>query len=66
MERRAYPSDLTPAEFACFEPYLPAPFPRGRPRRWPVREILDAIFYVIRTGAQWRQLPHEYPPWPTV
>jgi putative transposase len=66
MERHAYPSDLTAAEFACLEPYLPAPFPRGRPRRWPVREILDAIFYVIRTGAQWRQLPHEYPPWPTV
>jgi putative transposase len=66
MERHAYPSDLTAAEFACLEPYLPAPFPRGRPRRWPVREILDAIFYIIRTGAQWRQLPHEYPPWPTV
>jgi putative transposase len=66
MERRSYPSDLTPAEFAWIEPYLPAPFPRGRPRRWPVREILDAIFYVIRTGAQWRQLPHEYPPWSTV
>jgi len=66
MERHAYPSDLSAAEFACLEPYLPAPFPRGRPRRWPVREILDAIFYIIRTGAQWRQLPHEYPPWPTV
>jgi putative transposase len=66
MERHAYPSDLTAAEFACLEPYLPAPFPRGRPRRWPVREILDAILYIIRTGAQWRQLPHEYPPWPTV
>jgi putative transposase len=66
MERRPYPSDLTPGEFACLEPCLPAPFPRGRPRRWRVREILDAIFYIIRTGAQWRQLPHEYPPWPTV
>jgi putative transposase len=66
MERRAYPSDLSDREYLALEPYLPAPRPRGRPWRWPLREILDAIFYVIRTGAQWRQLPYEYPPWPTV
>ena len=66
MERRAYPSDLTDAEYACLEPYLPPPLPRGRPRRWPLRAILDGIFYVVRTGCQWRQLPYEYPPWPTV
>ena len=66
MERRAYPSDLSDAEFACLAPHLPAPLPRGRPWRWPLREILDGIFYVLRTGCQWRQLPHEYPPWPTV
>jgi len=47
-------------------PHLPTPRPRGRPWRWPLREILDAVFYIVRTGAQWRQLPHEYPPWPTV
>lgn len=39
---------------------------RGRPWRWPLRELLDGIFYIVRTGAQWRALPHEYPPWPTV
>jgi putative transposase len=66
MERRAYPSDLSDAEFAVLEPHLPPPRPRGRPWRWPLRAILDGIFYIIRTGAQWRQLPHEYPPWPTV
>jgi putative transposase len=66
MERRAYPSDLSDAEYAVLEPHLPAPLPRGRPWRWGLRAILDGIFYVIRTGAQWRQLPHEYPPWPTV
>src|SRR5438477_1471656 len=66
MERQAYPSDLSDAEYAVLEPYLPPPWPRGRPWRWPLRAILDAIFSVIRTGAQWRQLPHEYPPWPTV
>jgi putative transposase len=66
MERRAYPSDLSERAYACLEPHLPAPPPRGRPWRWPLREILDGIFYIIRTGAQWRQLPYEYPPWPTV
>jgi putative transposase len=66
MERRAYPSDLSDAEYAVLEPHLPPPRPRGRPWRWPLRTILDGVFYVIRTGAQWRQLPHEYPPWPTV
>ena len=66
MERRAYPSDLSDREFACLEPHLPSPAPRGRPWRWPLREILDAIFYIVRTGAQWRQLPYEYPPWQTI
>ena len=66
MERRAYPSDLSDAEYAVLRPHVPTPRPRGRPWRWPVREILDAVFYIVRTGAQWRQLPHEYPPWPTV
>jgi putative transposase len=66
MERRAYPSDLSDREYAVLEPYLPSPQPRGRPWSWSLREILDGIFYIIRTGAQWRQLPYEYPPWPTV
>ena len=66
MERRAYPSDLSSVEYAYFEPHLPSPRSRGRPWRWQMREILDGIFYIIRPGAQWRQLPHEYPPWQTV
>jgi putative transposase len=66
MERRAYPSDLSDREYACLEPHLPSPQPRGRHWSWTLREILDGIFYIIRTGAQWRQLPYEYPPWPTV
>ena len=66
MERRAYPSDLSDEEFGVLEPHLPPPRSLGRPWRWPLRAILDGVFYIVRTGAQWRQLPYEYPPWPTV
>jgi putative transposase len=66
MARRAYPTDLSDAEFACLEPSLPPPKRRGRPRLHPVREVLDAVFYVVRTGCQWRLLPHEFPPWRTI
>jgi putative transposase len=66
MARRSYPTDLSEAEYACLGPHLPAPQTRGRPRQHPVREILDAIFYLVRSGCAWRLLPHEFPPWRTV
>jgi putative transposase len=66
MNRHAYLTDLSDAEYLCLKPHLPPPQPLGRPRLQPVREILDAIFSVVRTGCQWRLLPHEFPPWPTV
>ncbi len=66
MERRAYPTDLSDAEYAYLAPHLPAAKPRGRPRAHPVREIADAICYLIRSGCAWRLLPHEFPPWQTV
>jgi transposase len=66
MPRRPYPSDLTEAQWAYLEPLLPAVRPGGRPRAHPLREIVDAMRYVLRTGCQWRALPHEYPPWQTV
>jgi len=66
MERRAYPTDLSDAEYAYLAPHLPAAKPRGRPRAHPVREIADAIWYLIRSGCAWRLLPHEFPPWQTV
>jgi putative transposase len=47
-------------------PYLPAPKANGRPRVYPLREILDAIFYVVKSGCAWRLLPHDFPPWKTV
>jgi putative transposase len=65
MERSVYPSDLTDAEWRLIEPLLPIPCQRGRPRKYPLRAILDAIFYVLRTGCQWRALPHDLPKWKT-
>ena len=64
--RKAYQTDLTDAEWSCLESYLPAPKANGRPRIYPLREILDAIFYVLRSGCAWRLLPHDFPPWKTV
>lgn len=66
MMRRAYPTDLSDAEFACLQPLLPPPKPCGRPWKHPVREVLDAIFYLVRSGCQWRLLPQEFPPWQTI
>ena len=60
-----YPCDLTDAEWALLAPLLPAPARRGRPRAWPLRLLVNALFYVLRTGCAWRYLPREYPPWPT-
>jgi putative transposase len=65
MEHPAYPSDLTELEWRIIEPLLPLPAWRGRPRKYPLRAILNAIFYVIRTGCQWRAVPHDFPPWAT-
>ena len=65
-EARPYATSLTDAEWAIVAPFLPVPATTGRPRRWPMRAILDAILYVLRTGGAWRHLPREFPPWPTV
>ena len=64
--RKAYQSDLSDAEWSCLEPHLPVPEATGRPKLHSVREILDAIFYVVRGGCAWRLLPHDFPPWKTV
>jgi putative transposase len=66
MTRRAYPTDLTDAQWAILEPSVPAPKPGGRPAKHPRREIVNAMLYVLRGGIAWRLLPHEFPPWQTV
>lgn len=63
---RLYPTDLSDAEWTILEPLIPAPKSGGRPATWTRRIILDGIFYVVRSGCQWRLLPREYPPWRTV
>jgi putative transposase len=62
MDTCLYASDLTDAEWALLVPLVPRSHPAGRRQTYPLRRIVDAIFYLLRTGAQWRLLPHEYPP----
>jgi len=57
----AYPSDLTDDQWKVLEPLLPAPKSRGRPREVDLRAVMNAIFYVMRTGCQWRYLPADFP-----
>jgi putative transposase len=64
--RKAYTTDLSDAEWELIEPHLPVPKAPGRPRLHPLRETLDAIFYVVRGGCAWRLLPHDFPPWKTI
>ncbi len=65
-ERRAYPSDVTDAEWSILEPLIPTAKPGGRPQEIARREIVNAILYVLRSGCPWRLLPHEFPRWFTV
>ena len=66
METKTYPSDLTESQWAILLPHIPAAKPGGRPRTVEIRAVVNGIFYRVKTGCQWRWLPHEYPPWGTV
>jgi putative transposase len=66
MPRKAYPSDLSDAEWAELAPHLPGAKPGGRPREVDLREILNGIIYHLRAGGAWRMLPHDLPPYQTV
>ena len=65
MERKPYPTDLTDEQWKLVEPLLPDGKPGGRPRKTDLREVLNAVFYLVRSGCQWRMIPHEFPPWRT-
>src|SRR5215208_599321 len=57
--RTAYPTDLSDAEWSYLEPYLPAPKTLGRPKIHHTRKVLDAIFYILKSGCAWRLLPRD-------
>ena len=61
MSTRCYDTDLNDAAWAWIAPYLPAARSGGRPRTTDLRAVLNAIFYLLRTGCQWRLLPREFP-----
>jgi putative transposase len=69
--RQVYPTDLNDNEWRVISPLLPKMNREGRPkggrpRKHPWREILNAIFYVVKNGCQWRALPHDFPPWKSI
>jgi putative transposase len=64
--RKSYPTNLADAEWHYLKSHLPTPKRRGRPRIYGFREILDAVFYVLKSGCAWRLLPRDFPPWETV
>jgi transposase len=64
--RQSYPSDLSDAQWAQVERFIPAPKPGGRPAKYDRREIVNALLYIDRSGCQWRALPHDFPPWDSV
>jgi transposase len=64
--RRAYPTDLTDAQWAAISELVPDALPGGRPRRASSRALVNAILYMLRGGQAWRLLPHDFPPWQTV
>jgi transposase len=66
MSTHRYPSDLTDDQWALVEPHLPPDPGGGRPRKTDMRDVLDAILYILRTGCQWRYLPGDLPPKSTV
>ena len=66
MKRNSYPSDLSDAEWQLLEPHIPTAEPGGRPRETNMREVLNAIFYVLKSGCQWAMLPNDFPPKGTV
>ena len=65
MRTQSYPSDVPDEQWALLEPHIPV-YPGGRPRTTDLREVVDAVFYVLRTGCQWRYLPKDFPPKSTV
>ncbi len=65
MTRTSYPSDLTDAQYALIEPLIPLAEPGGRRRSVDIRQVINGILYLNRSGCSWRMLPGDFPPWST-
>ena len=65
-KRRAYDTDLSDGQWALIVPLIPEAEPGGRPRKASTRELVNAVLFFVRSGAAWRLLPHDLPPWQTV
>src|SRR3954468_1497748 len=65
MRMHQYPSDLTDDQWSLIAPHIPV-HPGGRPRTTAVRDVVNAVLYILRTGCQWRYLPKDFPPKSTV
>jgi len=65
MVRKPYATDLTDEQWDLLRPLLPAAKPGGRPRSVDLREVMNAILYLVRTGCSWRLIPHDLVPWGT-
>ena len=66
MNRQPYPTDLSDEQWKLLEPMLPPACLRGRKRTVDLREVVNAILYLLRSGCAWRYLPHDFPKWTTV
>lgn len=66
MTRKAYKTDITEAQWQILQPLIPPAKPGGHPRTVNMREVVNGIFYVLRTGCGWEMLPHDLPPYSTV
>ena len=64
--RKPYPTDLSDAEWSRLRSYLPSLKAERRLRTHSLRDVLDAIFYIVCSGCAWRLLPHDFPPWSSV
>ena len=64
--RKPYPTDVSDEEWAFAAPYLTLMDPAAPQRRYEMREVFNALRWIVRTGAQWRMLPTNFPPWQAV
>jgi len=66
MAQTSYPSDITDEQWQLIEPLIPKPLPGGRPRSVEMRQMVNAILYINRSGNAWRMLPRDFGPWSSV